>query len=289
MANFDSIIANIKFDFEKYDSAGQVNEHRIYQDAIRVLRRFGNDMGVIKDTFIDVVGGTADLPNDFYNLIHAYKCDPDTYHSTVENHELQTTYFYKERITNIDEWSDCESCCNKAGENIVQEKVYFTTGNLTFNYKNPTLIKLVKDVHTFKYCPRTCQNLFVKDSTYHMKIQEETLYTNFEKGHIYIKYYGLPTDSEGNIDIPDSKNGHLHEYIELHLKRKLMERLITNIDAQPGLANMYQVIVRQEEIALRNAANELKMTKISPRSLSNKIQKINRLEVLQYEINTPWL
>ncbi len=288
MSNFESIVANIQNDFEKYDAAGQISKLRLYQDAVKALKRFGNDMAQIKEVFVDINSGVADLPDDFYNLIIAYKCDPMSYESNIETHELQSSYFYRERISNKDTWSDCDSCCNEVSEDVIQEKIYLKTGHATFYYKSPELVRLTREANLKGMCAKTCQNLFNTSSAYEITLSEEVVYANFEKGSLYLKYYGLPTDSEGNIDIPDTKNGHLHDYVELHMKRKLVERLIGGGDAQPGLSNMYSAFVQQESVALRNAANELKMTKLTPRALK-RIQKLNRMEVLTYEINTPWL
>lgn len=289
MSNFDAIVANIQTDFEKYDAAGQINKQRMYQDAVRALKRFGNDMAIIDHAFIDIVGGVADLPNNFYNLMLAYKCEPYGYKTNIEHHELVSSIFYRERVSNNASWSECDSCCEEVDENIIQEKIMLKTGEATFYYKEPQLLRLTKDISNRNFCAKTCSNLFEKNNTNEIKFQNESVYANFETGSIYMKYYGLPTDEEGNIDIPDSKNGHLLEYVELNLKRKLIERLIANNDAQGGLSSMYQVFAQQEQVALRNAANELKMAKLTPRTLKRRIQTLNRLEVLQYEINTPWL
>jgi signal recognition particle GTPase len=72
-------------------------------------------------------------------------------------------------------------------------------------------------------------------------------------------------------------------YLEYFLKRRLAERLMGNNDAL-GLQNLYQVYSQQENISLRNASTELKMTNLKPR-VFKRMQSLNRLESLQYEIN----
>jgi len=100
---------------------------------------------------------------------------------------------------------------------------------------------------------------------------------------VYIQYYGLPEDEEGNIEIPDTPNGHLETYLEYFLKRRLTERLMGNNDTV-GLQNLYQVYSQQESVSLRNASTEIKMTNLKPRTFK-RMQSLNRLESLQYEIN----
>jgi hypothetical protein len=96
-----------------------------------------------------------------------------------------------------------------------------------------------------------------------------------------MQYYGLPVDEDGNIEIPDTPNGHLETYLEYHLKRRLAERLMGNNDAQ-GLQNLYQVYTQQESVALRNASTELKMTKLKP-NFFKRMKYVNKLESLQYQ------
>ena len=96
-------------------------------------------------------------------------------------------------------------------------------------------------------------------------------------------YYGLPVDDEGNIEIPDTPNGHLETYLEYYIKRRLSERLMANGDAQ-ALAQMYQIYAQNESIALRNASTELKMTRLKP-DVFQRMKQLNHLESLQYETN----
>jgi hypothetical protein len=101
-----------------------------------------------------------------------------------------------------------------------------------------------------------------------------------------MQYYGLPVDENGNIDIPETKNGHLETYLEYYLKRRIAERLLGNNDAV-GLSNMYSVYKREEQLSLRKASSELKLTNIKP-SFSKRIKRLNRLESLQYESSLTW-
>jgi hypothetical protein len=98
-----------------------------------------------------------------------------------------------------------------------------------------------------------------------------------------MQYYGLPVDEEGNIDIPETPNGHLETFLEYFLKRRIAERLMANNDAL-GLQSLYQVYKQEENVSLRNASTELKMSKLKP-STFQKMKMLNKLESLQYETN----
>ncbi len=50
---------------------------------------------------------------------------------------------------------------------------------------------------------------------------------------------------------------------------------------------MYSVYKREEQVSLRKASSELKLTNIRP-SFSKRIKRLNRLESLQYESSLTW-
>ena len=121
----------------------------------------------------------------------------------------------------------------------------------------------------------------VRDNPNEIVIIKYRLQANFNEGEIYTMYYGLPLDENGDIDIPESKNGHLEEYLEYRVKRKVAERLIGNNDAV-GLQALYQIYKGEEQVSLKNASNEFKMRSITPESMK-RLKRLNRLESLQYE------
>lgn len=289
MSNFDSIVANIKDDLEKYDIAGLLNEDRMYGDAIRATRRFGNDMAIIYDEVVEVNAGRAQLPPNFYSLLLAYKCEPIGYSSQVSKPELMTSITYIERISNNSRWSECSACCEEQSESIIQERVYLDLGKtVTFHYGMPTLLRLTKNPMTKSRCASTCKNLYVPFNTtdYEMRIEGNELHTNFEQGNIMLRFYGLPVDENGDVDIPTSTNGALERYIETYVKARVMERIMMNNDALPGLREIYPVVIQQERIELRNAMNELKMRSLTPQNLKALI-RLNKQQSLQYEVLTP--
>jgi len=280
--NAQALIEEVKNSLRKYSDAGLLDENSLYRDIVLGLKRFGNDVMTLQETVLEVKSNEARMPQGFFSLSAAWLCEPMNYtHENPEIHSLQSSFFYKERIEKDIKWSECDACCNDVTERIVRENVYFNGSKIGhFNYKNPQLLSLGK---TFKKsaCHSQCRNLFVRDNPNEIIINGTTLSANFKEGNIYMKYYGLPLDEEGDIEIPDSPNGHLETYLEYYLKRRAAEDLISNNDAI-GLQSMYSVFASNESVALRNATNELKLTKITPRTLK-RIARLNRLESLTYE------
>lgn len=280
--NTQGLIEEIKNDFRKYADAGLIDENSLYRDIVLGLKRFGNDLMVLQEKVLEVKGGTAKLPDNFFSLYIAALCEPLGYKvNNAQADNLQASYYYVEKVVKSNRWSECDPCCDTTDENVIRENLYFKDNSVEFYYKNPTLLRLgksfIKDgIHN------SCRNKLVRESLNEITINNFTLNANFSEGDIYIQYYGIPYDEDGFMEIPDTPNGHLESYLEYYLKRRLAERLMANNDAQ-GLSNLYSVFKQEEQIALRNASNELKMRKITPQTLK-RMTRLNKLESLKYEI-----
>lgn len=283
--NVDALITEVKSQLSKYDDAGLIDDTSLYRDITLGLRRFGNDIAVLQEKVLFVKDGLTKLPDSFFSLFGAYLCNPKGFETKGKfpQDNLINSVMYRERTIETKKWSDCDASCENITENVVRENLYYNGQPYgAFVYENPTLLKLGK---TFlrQNCHKDCRNKVVHDNPNEIVIHNFTLQANFNEGYVYIQYYGLPVDEEGNINIPDTPNGHLEMYLEYFLKRRLAERLMGNNDAL-GLQNLYQVYSQQENITLRNASTELKMTNLKPR-VFKRMQSLNRLESLQYEIN----
>ena len=286
MSNVEALIAEVRNDFKKYSDSGLIDQTSLYRDIEIGLKRFGNDIMEVHETVLEVKEGYATLPKNFFSMYIAYECEPLGFKTNdVVIDDLQNSYIYKERVTTSNKWKECDSCCQEQHENIIRENLYFRNQNIEFYYYKPKLLALGR---TFKKnaCHTNCRNKYVRDNPNEIVIIGTTLQANFKEGDIYMQYYGLPVDENGNIDIPETKNGHLETYLEYYLKRRIAERLLGNNDAL-GLSNMYSVYKREEQVALRKASSELKLTNIKP-SFSKRIKRLKRLESLQYESSLTW-
>jgi len=279
----EEFIAEIKSDFSKLDDANLIDEISIERDIYLALKNFGNDVMQLQDTVLEINNGKALLPEGFFSLDVAFKCEPKGYSSksTVEHNVLQESNFFVRKTQRDKEWSSCEPCCTTEKETIIEEKLYFKDNPISFYYNRPQILRLGKSFKKSK-CTFNCRNKFVKESPFEIVIVGNTLQANFDKGYIYMKYSGLPTNEDGELEIPDSGNGNLVLYLEYFIKKRLAERLIANGDGV-GISNLYQTYASEERRYLKNASNELKMSKITPRSMK-RLRTLSRLESLQYVV-----
>lgn len=282
MINIDDIIEEVVSDLRKYDDAGLIDKNKVYRDIILGLKRFGNDICILNESVIEVKESNAIIPNGFFSLYAAYLCKPNYYkHKNIEINHLQSSFFFRERTEFSTDWNECSSCCENKSEKVIRENLYFNEGSVEFVYKQPQLLSLGKSFNK-NNCHSNCRNLVIKDNPNEITINNNILSANFTSGYIYLLYYGLPLDDDGNIDIPESKNGFLETYLEYYSKRRLAERLISNNDAI-GLSQMYSIFRQEEQLALRTASNNLKMSRINPIRYKARMQRLNKSESLAYE------
>jgi hypothetical protein len=283
--NITAIIANTLLDFEKEDAVGLIDENRLYDDAIRALKKFGNDITGPQEYVVSIKGFEGNLPSNFAKIREAYLCEPKGYeHRGARKLDLQNTMIYKERIERSSKWNDCESCCETQESNTIIENVYMDTDILSFVYDQPKRLTVVNQLNKHEYCSPWAKNLFESPTKTagQVRISGQYLQTNFEDGEVYIKYDGYPTDEEGIIEIPSTFNDHLFNYIQTHLWVKTAERLIMANEASQGIQSLYPMKKQEEMRYGQQAADELKMRQI-PKAMK-KWRLKNRQDTMTYFI-----
>lgn len=288
-ANTEALMAEVRSDLSKYDTAGLIDEDSMYRDIVLAIKGFGAD--VIKydqEKVIEVRGGYATLPEGFFSLKLAASCEPLFYKcNNVQVDSLQTSWFYKERIERSSKWNECDaSCCDIQEEKVIRENIYFNGGSVDFYYKEPRLLKLGASFKK-ELCANDCRNKFVRDCPEEIVILDyETVQANFNKGTIYIIYEGLPLDENGKVEIPVTSTGKLEMYLEYYVKRRLAEKLIGNND-DTGLQRLYGIYLQNEKDLKPEARYELKMESLTPSAMQG-LRRKNRLDMLRFEMIGNW-
>ena len=284
ISSIESFIEEIKADFRKFSDGGLLDEASIYRDIVNGIKRFGNDVQEVHETVIYVENGKAVLPEGFMTLYIAYLCEPIGYSgNNIEKHHLQDSNFYIEKTERDVRWDSCDPCCTTENEKVITEKLFFKDIEIDFNYGNPQLLRLGKSFNK-NSCHNKCRNKFVTECPYEIIINKDVLYTNFDCGSIYLQYYGLPKNEEGELIMPHSFNGHIEEFLEYHVKERVAERLIASGEAQ-GLGSLYTIYAQKKSTALRNAMAEQKMGSLNPDRLRRRWSRLNRAEALTYSLN----
>ena len=277
--------AEIKTSLSNYDSMGLLDDISIYKWVMKAVKVFGANVMELQDTIIPISGGQGRLPLNFYSMLSAYLCEPYGYYTDdTDNKTLQKITQWIEREERGFKWNICNTCTKKTEEKIITEKVYLDDTIVNVYYKNPVLLKLGRGFKR-NICHSGCKNKTSTQSPYEITINNQTVYTNFKQGTIYMQYFGLPRDENGAIILPESNNGYVEEYIEYFVKMKIFEQLLTNGD-DPSIANLFQYYVGKEFEYKSLALTDAKFGRLTPNSYK-RLQQSNRRDMLVYELMFP--
>ena len=115
----------------------------------------------------------------------------------------------------------------------------------------------------------------MNSSTYEISINNNTVYTNFKDGNIFMIYNGYEEDEEGYILIPDTLEGNLSKYLKAYVKKRIIEDLLNNSDNTTNEQFLYTLYSQEESQFFTKTVGEIKMSKIigSFKKYKNKINK----------------
>lgn len=279
--------AEIKTDFKSYEESGLIDDISLDLWIRNALQRFGGNIQTLQEKTIEVSNGQAKLPDNFYSLHLAVKCAP-TKHEVIcgEEDELQSVYQYRVRTEAQREWDNQSNQYKTESYKEVTEKIFFHNGKseVDFHYRHTNFLRLTKGFVKEK-CHKSCVNLskhLTYDSPYEINIQGDYVQANFNKGFIYIQYYGLQTNEEGDILIPDMSSSRVYEYLMYHCKRRILENIWQNGD-EDNLQNKIQYMLQMERDAFSVAMTEAKFSTVSGYGWWKSIKKNNQLRTRIYE------
>lgn len=273
------LIAEITTDLRSYDDAGLIDYRSINRWIKNELSRFGANITEIKEEFIEVEGGKAQLPEDFYTLDLACKIDKESHYYNNDCQEIvESSQFWKQRLETTYVWDNQSNSHKQEDYKCIEEKIVREDCSVTIRYTNPTLLKLVKGVKR-DALSKHCRNFKVQKSPYEINISGNTLYFNFSKGVVYIQYDGLQTDEDGDIIIPEIRS--LEEYLIAYCRRKILEGLFYN-DEDTNLMNKLQLAKQDERELYGLARTAIAFERLS-KNWDKKIIQKNRRNTQKYE------
>lgn len=275
------LIAEILSDLRQYDESGLIDYRSLNLWIKNELKRFGANITVKTEKFLDVENGEAELPEDFWNLHLAAKCTRDS-HEFVKGskQDVQDSQYWTQRIENTYIWDNLAGTHKKESYKEIIEKSYYNNTEVRTRYVDPVILKLTKGLKK-EYCAPGCKNLqasLTHSAPHEINIVGNKIQTNFKKGVIYIQYNALPSDEDGDLYIPDVVN--LQEYLMYFVKRKILEGIWMN-DDDVNLVNKLQYIKQQEREYFGLAMTQVKFEGLgnwSQRLKKRMVQDTNRFE-----------
>lgn len=255
------IIAEITTKLKDYEESGLVDHISIDLWIRNALKEFGGNLMERTETTIEVIDGKATLPENFYSLGIALKCDPVGVSCEDEEAKkvIQSSYFYRER-TEVQEFWDNQvgnvPCADGEECKTIVEEVFWhdNAKSAKVYYDNVQILSLVQGYKKVK-CDKGCPNLKEYESPYEISHQGNYFQCNFDNGYIYMRYRGLPTDENGELLIPDIQRNKLNEYIQYTCIRRTLENVFLSSD-DPNVANKLIYFGNKEDQTYLAAKND---------------------------------
>lgn len=273
------LIAEITTKLKQYDESGLIDYKSLNRWIKNELKRFGSNLMVLTEKVLEVENGIATLPENFFSLDLAVKCSMDSYEIREEHRDvLQSSHFWTQRLETTYEWNNTSNSHVGKDYKCIREEVYYKGCPITLRYNDVQPLKLVKGIKK-ESCSKKCKNFNFNNSPYEINILRDKIQTNFSKGSIYIQYYGLPSDDEGDLEIPDIVN--LQEYLIAYCTRQILESLWFN-DDDVNLVNKLNYIRQSEESLFTKAMTTVKFEALG-KNWDKKIKRKIIAESNRYE------
>lgn len=284
----DSLIAEIRGSGEFFkDNPNLLDKATIYRWINLALKGFGLNIMEKQGQIIEVENYKGILPSNFGKLSLAVFCECDKAFVPEEQKEkLLSTYLYKSRLetkfiieTEFTNDGCKETICPTEETQIIEKTFLSDLGcDVRMTYKNPQYVTLGRDV-LYDACIDECVNRNVRDCKYSINVKGQTIYANFKTGNLYVEFYGLP-EIDGVPIVPNSDRGKVEQYLEAHIKRKILWEMQLSGDKN-NIQYLYNDLRIEEQQLFREAQQD-----VSPMSLKNfwKLIEHRRREMSRFDI-----
>lgn len=266
-------INEIKHELREYDSVGLLDEVSMFRWVIMSLLDFGKNIQELNEVVVNVRRGKAILPDNFDTLFYAGLCDLDgIYDKGVM--VADNTYQWIEREERVLGYNSCSPCCIDKEDKLVTERVMWGAKIAEAKYKKPQDLRLGRYIQRMS-CADDCNNFRI-NSPNEITIRDKVLTANFDKGKVYMLYYGTPIDEDGDFIIPNIGHSALIEFLEYHVKSKIFERMLANNDAKNiiSLFQYYTQTAREKKDIAYGVVKFLRLTPTSFKKLAKKNKDI---------------
>lgn len=292
MITLSSIKSEITTTLSQYDDAGLIDDITLTNWLEDGLKGFGGNVMVEEEQVIKIKNGRGKLPDNFYSLLYAVKCDIEGYKTDCEEDtkHLQSTYFYEERLEETTYFSNDlneDTCIEGQDCKRVIQNVYWIdregkNKKAQVGYNNITPLRLTKNYKRQK-CDVGCPNIKEKNSEYEISIfNYNYIQTNFNNGYIYIRFRGLPTE-DGELYVPTTHRNKLKQNLYYLGLSKSLEAILFNSD-DPNIATKYKLAESKERETYQEALSETFVEGLS--GWADLIKKRNKQRVSVFQYNT---
>lgn len=262
---------------KRWDDLGLVDYITIDNMLKNELKKFGSNVMEPRSTVLEIQGGFAYLPEGFFKLKTAMKCQPYSVEPQEEVDKMwRTDYGVTKRTVNNMEWDNGSNSHYKKSYTEIIEKKEIRGSKIHFKHKPLELLSLSKNMPK-DVLANSCTNRYNPTLTYDMNIIGNRFTVNFREGFVYIEYDSLP-ESNGDLVIPDVPV--LIDFLKYYCAYRILESIWLSGES-PDVAD--------KVMYFKNESNNLKAQALTATKFENlsdtwhlKIQSKNKKNLKRF-------
>lgn len=240
---FDELLSEVSADFYMYNNEGMIEPGALIKIAQRVNYDLGLRIHGTKEILLDIQNQKIKLPDDFYVLNFSYLCGKYTVVSKAPMGR------HTENV--ILDSAACGTCGN-LDPHCVCEKTYTVECQTGEKIHVQVVEKRIDEVRVYDHFEKLMisgvKNMSPHDKNLAGYIKNGFIYTNLEKGRVFINYQGALEDDNGNLLVLDHPL--INEYYEYAIKQRILENLFMNGE---DVAQKMQLVEQRLRAARNNA------------------------------------
>lgn len=275
----DKLFARVRKRLNSFDAAGILDEGDFYYYIKEVLDQLGVAVSDEGQVLLPVEKFKVALPDNFSYLYAAYSTSP----VTTTTQSKQTCFPQEGFALYMEEtwqpYRQCKNCLSTKFEfaegQALRARTYVQGQPNVINYHRPQLLRLGPNAKKFaaKDSPNHNPERFHARDPYEITISNGFIYTNFEAGHIFMKYYGFPIDDDSGLPMIPSVT-----FVEKAIEDYIIYRVIEDIwfnGVVPDMDNRYKMARANSDDSMKSAMYYCKLPSFQEAINYIRIQRKN--------------
>jgi hypothetical protein len=223
----DALFARVKEELKSYFDSGVVDDLMFPIWTNKCLQKLSKATLPITQTLLFMDNYEAKLPPDFISVRECWLTAsgfpleyrvPGSYYQQITT-QLNRPYDACNPLVNCDP-------CNPDIITVVAKTNTYVTNNIRLSYLLKPGSIITRNDHCDNLPEMGCLN-YSSTSADTFDVRDGKLFTNFRSGDVFLMYYSMQSDNEGNQLIPE--NYRIQEFIEAFLKQKVFEQVFNQV------------------------------------------------------------
>ncbi len=215
------LLSSVRNDFSSMDDEGFIDESKLIKTIMLCNEKLGIPIYRMKEVIISVDNYRAELPIDFWKVVYVCAVECESFGIKNLRNPFNNTVTLEMKQEAICEASlqpdlTCSGVCppiiiKRKGTDIINEYRLWT----------PLTLSKRSNMFTHTMCLNT-------KGKYTIDINEETIDVPFREGELYMMYFTVMQDEDGNVLVPFHPL--ISNWYEWCIKEKILQDMLFNSD-----------------------------------------------------------